>query len=663
MTNARAYQEERLRAEALAELDRAKTAFFSNVSHEFRTPLTLSLGPIEDALASPARALAGADLELVHRNNLRLLKLVNTLLDFSRIEAGRMDARYEPLDLARVTTELASTFRSAVERAGLELVIDAPPLGEDVYVDPEMWEKIILNLLSNALKFTLEGRISVRVRLDGEHALVEVRDTGTGIPAPDLPRIFERFHRLRGAGARTHEGTGIGLALVRELVRLHGGEIQAQSAPGVGTSFVVSLPRGRAHLADDRIGAARALGSSAGGVAAFREEALRWGPSVSAPPAAMQPCAVECILVADDNADMRAYVERLLGRSFRVVAVADGSAALRAALAEPPDLVLSDVMMPGLDGFALLRALRADARTRTVPVVLLSARAGEEAVLEGLDAGADDYLVKPFSARELLARVRVNVVMARERKARAAAEEASRLKDEFLATISHELRTPLTTVLAWAAILSRAPRDAATMARGLALIARNARTQAAIVEDLLDISHLVAGRLHLERRATDLRVLLSEALDAAAAPAAGKRITLIRPDADASFPLVADPARLRQAIDAVLANAIKFTPPGGLVRASVERTAGVVFVRVSDTGEGIAPTRMAHIFDRFHQGDGSAKRPHGGLGLGLAIARALVSLHGGAVSAESEGAGRGATFTLSLPTADAPLDASLTQRR
>src|SRR6185312_8479026 len=246
IANARAYEEERRRAEALAEIDRAKTAFFSNVSHEFRTPLSLMLGPLEEALAAPAETLPERrdDLALVHRNGLRLLRLVNTLLDFSRIEAGRVQASYTPVDLASLTTELASVFRSATARAGLALEIDCPPLAEPVWVDQDMWEKIVLNLLSNAFKFTLEGGITVRLRQDGRRVRLAVEDTGTGIPAQELPRLFDRFHRVEGARGRTHEGTGIGLALVQELVKLHGGEARAGSVLGQGSTFTVTLPLG-----------------------------------------------------------------------------------------------------------------------------------------------------------------------------------------------------------------------------------------------------------------------------------------------------------------------------------------------------------------------------------------------------------------------------------
>jgi len=263
LANARAYEESRQKADALAEIDRAKTAFFSNVSHEFRTPLTLMLGPTEDALSSVDRSLSGEPLQMVHRNALRLMRLVNSLLDFSRIESGRMQASYEPSDLAAMTTDLASAFRSAIEHAGLRFEVDCKSLPEPIYVDHDMWEKIVLNLLSNALKFTFEGSIGVSVRECGDHVELKVRDTGTGIPENELPHIFERFHRVHAARSRTHEGSGIGLALVHDLVRLHGGSVAVESRPGEGSTFTVSIQRGLAHLPAERIVAKRSTALTA----------------------------------------------------------------------------------------------------------------------------------------------------------------------------------------------------------------------------------------------------------------------------------------------------------------------------------------------------------------------------------------------------------------
>lgn len=462
IANARVYEEERRRSEALAEIDRAKTAFFANISHEFRTPLTLMMGPLEDALSDPD-GLSPANrerLDLAYRNALRQLKLVNNLLDFSRIEAGRIQSSYEPLDLSAYTLELASVFRSAIEQAGLKLIVDCPPLDEPVYVDRDMWEKIVLNLLSNAFKFTFEGEIEVSLRQAGKNAELKVRDTGVGVPAQELPHMFERFHRVRGARSRTYEGTGIGLALVQELVRLHGGEIEVHSQENQGTTFTISIPMGDSHLPAERISEPRALASNSPGVKPYMQEALSWLPQdhrafsiiasqaeidgyqapVSLTPELFTPVTGKAhILLADDNADMRQYIERLLVQDqYEVASVPDGLSALKAAHERIPDLMLIDVMMPGLDGFALLRELRSDESTAAIPVIMLSARAGEEARVEGMDAGADDYLIKPFSARELLARVRAHLEIARMRRD---AEKAIRYRSAQYQTLLN--RVPL----------------------------------------------------------------------------------------------------------------------------------------------------------------------------------------------------------------------------
>jgi PAS domain S-box-containing protein len=423
-----AYQAQLRRAEELTELDRAKTMFFSNVSHEFRTPLTLIMGPLEELRAriDPADTTAAAELDVIHRNGVRLGKLVNTLLDFSRIEAGRMQASFEPLDLGAFTTELASVFESAFARAGLAYRVDCPPLSAPVYVDREMWEKVVFNLLSNALKFTFSGTVSVRLGEEDERAVLRVTDTGTGIPAAEIGRLFDRFHRIENVPSRSNEGSGIGLALVRELAGLHGGTVEATSTERAGTTFTVTIPLGRGHLPDVQVvppGGPRAV---AEGASPFLLEAMRWLPAdPEAAPAAPAgplpgdgqpgPGLAARVLLADDNADMREYLQRLLEPGYQVTAVTDGQAALDAARADPPDILISDVMMPRLGGLQLVATLRADRRTAEVPVLLLSARAGQEAAIEGLDAGADDYLVKPFAAAELLARVRATVDLARLR--------------------------------------------------------------------------------------------------------------------------------------------------------------------------------------------------------------------------------------------------------
>lgn len=424
LTNARAYEEERKRAESLEELDRAKTTFFANISHEFRTPLTLMLGPVETLLARSedgGNSLDRAALESVHRNAVRLQKLVNALLDFSRIEAGRMSAKLQPTDLAAYTAELASSFESAMERAQLKFSVETGPLAGLMSVDRDMWEKIVLNLLSNALKYTLKGEVALRLSEQDGHIRLSVRDTGIGIPKTEMPRLFERFHRVAGAQGRTFEGTGIGLALVHELARLHGGKVTVLSELGLGSVFTVTMPGGLAATQADAAESSLANPHSVQ-ANAYVEEALGW-----LPPGEDAESFVDVshrsanarngrILLADDNADMRAYLQRLLSAEFDVTVASNGRQALDSAIERAPDLILSDVMMPELDGRALLKELRANPATRSIPFVFLSARAGEEASAEGREAGADDYIVKPFTARELLARVRGTLLLHRERR-------------------------------------------------------------------------------------------------------------------------------------------------------------------------------------------------------------------------------------------------------
>jgi signal transduction histidine kinase len=678
ISNARAKQHERERVRALADLDRAKTLFFSNISHELRTPLTLLLGPLNDVLAAGALLPTHRELlQIAQRGARRLLKLVNSLLEFSRIEAGRIEAAYEPVDLALITSDLASVFRSAFERAGVALEIDCSPLPEPVFVDGDMWEKIVLNLLSNAFKFTLHGRVSVRLRAGAEHVELQIEDSGCGVAVEDLPRLFNRFFRGRAAEARTHEGSGIGLSLVQELVKLHGGTVEARSVLGQGTTFTVRLPRGCQHLAPERIGASRKLPRADTGALPFVEEALGWLPSSSSgaqtPRAAarierdsreesesVSGCAR--ILVVDDNADMRDYLGRLLGAQWHVDAAPDSSIALQQIARNLPDLVIADVMMPGIDGFGLLRLLRETPRTSGVPVMLLSARAGEEASEEALRAGADDYVIKPFSARELLARVDARLAQAKlrlaERRSREAAERANRARDDFFATLSHELRSPLMAILGWTTVLKKAGSEQEGRT-AVELIERNARVQRRLIDDLLDMAQIVTGRMRVELQPLpSLSEVMRVVIDSCMPVAAAKEVSLcssLEPD---TGPLEGDPERLQQVLWNLLSNAIRFTPRHGRIEVRCVRHQHEVELAVIDSGRGIRAEAVPHLFERYWQGQFDS-HPGQGLGLGLAIAHRIVSLHSGTISAQSAGEGHGATFTVRLPVSKlVPISAS-----
>ena len=418
LTDVLAYETQRRRAAVLAELDAAKTEFFTDVSHELRTPLTLIAGPVRESLEDRREPLPPGQrqrLELVHRNAGRLHKLVNDMLDFARIEGGRLEPERVGIDLTAVTAGIAASFEHAMRQGGLTYQVRVEPLPRTAHVDRDMWEKVVVNLLSNALKYTLAGTVRLGLTGDDERITLTVTDTGVGIPADQLPLLFRRFHRVRGDAGRSQEGTGIGLALVQELVRLHGGEVQVRSVEGDGSTFTVRLPYGRPTARTDRPKPQRQP---------YLDEATRWlaptgADRADAPESGPRPRDAATVLVVDDNADLRSYLTGLLAPQHRVVTAADGREALDRVAELRPDLVLTDVMMPRLDGFGLVRALRADQRTAGLPIIVLSARAGEEAAVEGLRAGADDYLVKPFSAQELLARVGAQLELARLRSAEA----------------------------------------------------------------------------------------------------------------------------------------------------------------------------------------------------------------------------------------------------
>ncbi|SDF75288.1 MULTISPECIES: ATP-binding protein [unclassified Duganella] len=921
--NVTAYEQEQRRAEELARIDRAKTAFFSNVSHEFRTPLTLILGPLDDALAndglSPEQRRR---IETTHRNALRLLKLVNSLLDFSRIEAGRVQASYQPVDLARLTVELASVFESAMAKGGLDYTLNLPPLTQPVYVDRDMWEKIVFNLLSNAFKFTLEGGVTLTLREHEGMARLSVQDTGGGIPEHELPRTFERFHRIEGAPGRTYEGSGIGLALIQELVRLHGGQIAVHSVVGEGTRFDVDIPFGHVHLPAERVVALDAdpvLASSgtARTGAAFVEEALRWLPEEDEnlpqqraesggllSPGLRRPR----ILIADDNNDMRAYLKSLLDPHADVTMSADGEAAFERLQHEPCDLLLSDVMMPRLDGFGLIARIRADETLRHLPVILLSARAGEEAKIEGLQAGADDYLVKPFSTNELLARVLRQVTLAGEREqqrqdallreayfhalidaspvmlwttdasgqttylsqrwydytgrtpqqdlgdgwldnvhpddaphvmasftaARAASApysvdfrlrradgsycwcidagmprmgddgkavgfvgtvidiharkvlqerfervagagdigvwhadapfaelrinaqmaahlgldgqlsatvaqvlavtgeedrtrlaagiarslregapmdleccvmrvgaaprwlravgwcdvddhgqptrfdgiildisihknaelelqrlageltEKNRRQSEFLFTLAHELRNPLAPIRAGLELMAASPGPVSGDLQGM--MRRQVDHMVHLVDDLLDIARLTEGKVTLRRERVMLADVVSDAVEISAplVRKGGHQLALHLPDA--SLMLDVDRHRIAQVLSNLLNNAAKYTPDNGKISLSARVASDEVVLEVEDNGIGIAPDLLATIFDMYAQVEAGQQMAQGGLGVGLNLVRQIVQLHGGVVSAHSEGTGQGSRFTVRLPL---PVDAQV----
>ncbi|MBP1202700.1 PAS domain S-box-containing protein [Duganella sp. 1411] len=795
------HEQEQARSEALAAADRAKTLFFSNVSHEFRTPLTLMLGPLSDALADPMPEGQRERLRIAERNAHRLLRLVNSLLDFSRIEAGRTQATFSATDLAALTAELASHFQSACAQAGLELEVDCGPLPAPVYVDRAMWEKIVLNLLSNAFKFTLEGGIRVSLKVRGNDVELKVADSGVGIPQADAALVFDRFHRVEGQRGRSMEGSGIGLSLVKEMVALHGGAVRVRSADGKGSVFSVRLKFGTDHLPADQIVEQPEPAGRWAGTASYLEEAVGWLDRNGAPPGPAREEAVAGaisarILLADDNADMRAYIQRILEKNgHQVTPVKNGREALDAiAAGPPPDLVLTDVMMPDTDGFTLLKTLRAGEATRDLVVILLSARAGPEARVEGLAAGADDYMVKPFDARELVARIDGAINLSHQRRTSAAREaalqaemkaeervrelaerlqftlnaaqigdwdlnllddtsqrslrhdqcfgyteplahwgmsdffehmhpddrervravidaaieahtgwdiecrvvwpdgsvhwvavhgslyhvdkvatravgvilditahkqaeeelrEASRRKDEFLAMLAHELRNPLAPISAAAQMIGTAKLSEERLRHTSGVIARQVSHMTALIDDLLDVSRVTRGLVDIERTPQDVHNVVFHAIEQVRPLIESKRhrlVTDLAPDVGA---VMGDQKRLVQIVSNLLNNSAKYTPDGGRITVRTELRGDDVELVVEDNGTGIAPGLQSAVFELFSQAERTPDRTQGGLGLGLALVKNLVELHGGTVACHSDGIGLGSRFTVTLPRTSA----------
>lgn len=767
--NALAYEAERERSNKLAELDKVKTTFFSNVSHEFRTPLTLMIGPLEELLSRKDNLTPEArdSLDTTYRNSLRLLKLVNTLLDFSRIEAGRMSAKFTKVDLAAFTSDLASTFRSAIENAGLRYTVDLARITGDIYIDRDMWEKIVLNLLSNAFKFTFKGEISVRLVDTPKTVSLVIRDSGVGIAAKEIPNLFQRFHRVDGVVGRSFEGSGIGLALIQELVKLHGGTIGVTSEPGRGTEFIVTLIKGSSHIPNFTLQNA-VEETITGRKESFALESKSWVKDETAQPRIVTNR--HKILLADDNSDMREYIEKILSPHWEVVPARDGEEAFKFSQEQDFAVVLSDIMMPRLDGFGLIRKLRESAKTRSLPVILLSARAGEESRIEGLTAGADDYLVKPFSAKELLARVKTHLSLnemrreaeAERKKLRSLFKDAPAIvnvfrgpdhvydivhpraielvlkgkdptglplreglpeavaqgylpildgvyqtgktqfgneelfiiqqkdgsqketywnsirqawrdadgkiggvmefcvdvtelvtarkaRDEFLSLASHEIKTPITGIKLQLQMIQRRIGSVITSENqkifsyvGSSLKQTDRLVE--LVEDLLDVSKIQAGKLQFNFEEMSLANAVDEVLEQFRDQLSIARCE-VTVDVARYIQPVWDRSRIEQVIANLLSNAIKYAPMSRIHITATEKE-NQIFFSFKDNGPGISREKQASLFDKFERATSS--RNIGGLGLGLYIVKNIIDGHHGTIRLESE-PGHGTEFIIVLP--------------
>ncbi|MFB2982887.1 ATP-binding protein [Microseira sp. BLCC-F43] len=743
--------------EKLKEIDELKTQFFANVSHELRTPLALILGPTQKLLAGDALTPEQRqDLEVVESNARILLKQVNDLLDISKLEANKMSMRYAEVDLAQLVRLTAANFNALAQEQNIAFFVQTPQ-SFPAQVDSEKIQRVLLNLLSNAFKFTppggrvrcvvsqvepaasLEAESSsttlpasphprVRASSSPDSALITVEDSGAGVPLELREVIFERFRQGEESSTRRFGGTGLGLAIVKDFVELHGGTIAVGDAPEGGASFRVELP----IVAPKDVAVSTLKVESMGNVEEIVSPMLaqlRQGqssPVRETTDSGLRNDQRPLVLVVEDNPQMNLFIVEALSNEYRVATAFNGQEGLELATQLLPDLILSDMMMPLMSGEQLLGEIRNRKQLDAIPFVVLTAKADDEKRVKLLQAGAQDYLMKPFSLEELRSRLGNLIAMKRTRDllqqeldsqsqdlaALAAelalhkrqlniiareAQEANRMKDEFLAVLSHELRTPINAILGWAQLLRTRQLNEGTTAKALETIERNARTQTQMIEDLLDVSRIIRGNLQLKIASVNLKSVIDSAIDAVRPAAAAKAIELESCLESSVGAIAGDSDRIQQIIWNLLSNAIKFTPEGGRVEVKLEKLllerelqisdfrlqisdespnsnqqseitnpksnkseitnpkSAILYaqIQVSDNGIGINPDFLPYVFDRFRQADSSYTRTHGGLGLGLAIVRHLVELHGGTVSVHSAGEGQGATFIVKLPIVNA----------
>jgi PAS domain S-box-containing protein len=645
--------------ERIRELDEIKTQFFANVSHELRTPLALILGPAQrliDDDGTMGLAQRREAAQVVARNARMLLKHVNDLLDMSKLEAGKLKIELRDTDVAALVRFLASHFGVLAAERRIDYEVEAAEPCRTA-VDRDKLQRALMNLLANAFKFVPDGgRVRCTVGRSPHELTVTVEDSGPGVKPELRAAIFERFRQGDGGIDRKVGGTGLGLAIAKEFVEMHKGRIEVLDSGLGGARFQITVPLrevapdgpqprppAEAHL--DRILLDGIIEELRPGVPARQtEDAAGLGP---VPERTGKPR----ILVVEDNADMNRFVVQSLSSRYEVISAFDGREGLEKALRFRPALVVSDIMMPNVSGVEMIAGMREQPELRLTPVLLLSAKADEELMVKLLDDGAQDFIVKPFSEKNLLVRVR-NLILTQQAREqvdglREAAESANRAKDEFLAMLGHELRNPLSPILTALELMKLQGPEKSEWAR--TIIERQVNHLTRLVDDLLDVSRITRGKVELRTEVVEMAAVVAKAIEMASPLIEQRAHTLTVDMPGLGLCVNGDPMRLSQVISNLLMNAAKYTPPGGHITVRAEPVDGEVVLRVRDTGLGIAPEVLPHIFDLFVQERQGIDRPQGGLGLGLTIVRNLVEQHGGSVQAWSEGLGCGSELVVRLP--------------
>jgi PAS domain S-box-containing protein len=668
--------------ERIRELDEIKTQFFANVSHELRTPLSLIIGPAERLLRAEPALAPGEQREaaqVIVRNARMLLKHVNDLLDVAKLEAGKLKIELQDTDVAALVRFMTSHFEILAAERGVTLAVEAPP-SLVVAVDAEKLQRVVMNLLSNAFKFVpAAGTVRCRLETANDRLLLGVEDSGPGVKPELRQAIFERFRQGDGGANRQLSGTGLGLAIAREFVEMHKGGIEALDSDLGGAWFQVSLPL--RHLSAAGSGE-RALvsalvsdhaldpGTLNGLIEELRLPASAALARVPDPPDIATRAKV---LVVEDNPDMNRFVAQCLSRDYLVISAFDGQQGLEMALAHRPELIVSDIMMPGMSGEQMLAELRRHPEMQETPILLLSAKADEELKVKLLERGAQDFVTKPFTERDLLVRAR-NLIAVRQshetlrqaeelkrqaveaanrelQRAEEALRAADRRKDEFLATLAHELRNPLAPIRHAATIAKMPHATAAQIKWSQEVIDRQVEHMSRLLDDLLEVTRITLGKLELRKERLVLQDGLVAAVEAARPLIEARRHELVVDLPAASIHVDADPVRLAQIFSNLLTNAAKYTDPGGRIHLQARRVDENAVVSVEDDGAGISAELLPKLFEMFTQATSTLDRSEGGLGIGLSLARGLVARHGGRIEAKSRGLGMGSEFIVTLPLA------------